>query len=73
MTTEDGYDRLKLQMKADTSGGFKSYSIAIFGKPGSGKFQWELTGRHLTLRADGDSDSESESKPTAASTEESAK
>ena len=32
-----------------------SYSIALFGTPGSGKFEWELTGRHLTLRADGNS------------------
>ena len=29
--------------------------MAVFGTPGSGKFEWELTGRHLTLRADGDS------------------
>jgi len=56
VTSEDGYDKLKLQMKADQPGGIKSYAIAIFGEPGSGKFQWELTGRHLTLRADGDSD-----------------
>lgn len=54
--SEDGYDRLKLQMKDDASGGINAYSVAVFGKPGSGKFQWELTGRHLTLRADGDSD-----------------
>eukprot|EP00913_Durusdinium_trenchii_P008865 g8331.t1 len=54
--SEDGYDRLKLQMKDDASGGINAYSVAIFGKPGTGKFQWELTGRHLTLRADGDSD-----------------
>ena len=34
-----------------------STSIAArsFGTPGEGPFQWELTGRHLTLRADGDS------------------
>ncbi|GAB4155641.1 MAG: DUF3500 domain-containing protein [Planctomycetaceae bacterium] len=56
VTSEDGYDRLKLQMKDDRPGGMNAYSIAIFGKPGTGKFQWELTGRHLTLRADGDSD-----------------
>ena len=29
--------------------------MAVFGDPGAGKFQFELTGRHLTLRADGDS------------------
>lgn len=54
--SEDGYDRLMLQMKDDASGGINAYSVAMFGKPGTGKFQWELTGRHLTLRADGDSD-----------------
>lgn len=56
VTSEDGYDRLKLQMKDDQPGGMNAYSVAVFGKPGTGKFQWELTGRHLTLRADGDSD-----------------
>jgi hypothetical protein len=54
VTTEDGYERLLRQMD-DDDGGIESYSVAIFGEPGSGKFQWELTGRHLTLRADGDS------------------
>jgi hypothetical protein len=52
--TEDGYERLQRQTKAD-SGGIGGYSVAVFGTPGSGKFEWELTGRHLTLRADGDS------------------
>lgn len=52
--SEDGYDRLKLQMK-DDMGGFEEYAVAVFGQPGSGKFQWVLTGRHLTLRCDGDS------------------
>lgn len=54
ITTEDGYARLQRQMEED-AGGIDGYSIAIFGEPGSGKFQWEMTGRHLTLRADGDS------------------
>ncbi|MEM7146635.1 MAG: DUF3500 domain-containing protein [Verrucomicrobiota bacterium] len=30
-------------------------SIAIFGEPGTGKFQFVLTGRHCTRRCDGDS------------------
>ncbi len=30
-------------------------SMAIFGKPGTGKFQFVLTGRHCTRRCDGDS------------------
>lgn len=54
VTTKEGYDRFKEQTEFD-SGGFQDYSIAVFGEPGSGKFQWELTGRHLTLRADGNS------------------
>jgi hypothetical protein len=31
-------------------------SIAIFGKPGDAKFEFVLTGRHQTLRADGNSE-----------------
>ena len=54
VTSEDGYGRLQRQMKAD-AGGIGKYSMVIFGEPGSDKFQWELTGRHLTLRADGNS------------------
>ena len=27
----------------------------LLGEPGSGKSEWEMTGRHLTIRADGDS------------------
>lgn len=54
VTSEDGYERLKKQTEED-SGGIGGYSVAVFGTPGSGKFEWELTGRHLTLRADGNS------------------
>ncbi len=35
--------------------GFGSSSVALFGQPGSGKFQFVLTGRHCTRRCDGDS------------------
>lgn len=54
VTSPDGYERIKKQTD-DDSGGIGAYSVALFGTPGSGKFEWELTGRHLTLRADGDS------------------
>lgn len=54
VTSEEGYQRLKKQMFED-AGGIGEFSVAVFGTPGSGKFEWELTGRHLTLRADGDS------------------
>lgn len=40
----------------DDSGGFGlSNSLAIFGTPGEGKSELVLTGRHMTLRCDGDS------------------
>ena len=35
--------------------GFGDSSIAIIGKPGTGKFEFALTGRHCTRRCDGDS------------------
>lgn len=36
-------------------GGFASASIALFGEPGTGQFEFVLTGRHCTRRCDGDS------------------
>src|SRR5688572_30867247 len=35
--------------------GFGGSSIAVFGEPGTGKFEFVLTGRHCTRRCDGDS------------------
>lgn len=35
--------------------GFEDSSIALFGEPDSGKFEFVLTGRHTTRRIDGDS------------------
>ena len=54
MTSEDGYERFKKQMKDDARG-FENYTCAVFGAPGSDKFEFVLTGRHLTIRADGNS------------------
>ncbi|HEX5106359.1 MAG TPA: DUF3500 domain-containing protein [Pirellulaceae bacterium] len=54
ITTPDGYERI-LKQTEDDNGGMGAYAVAIFGEPGSGKFQWEMTGRHLTMRADGNS------------------
>lgn len=34
--------------------GFGESAIAMFGEPGSGKFEFVLTGRHCTRRCDGD-------------------
>ena len=35
--------------------GFGTCAIALFGNPGTGKFEFVLTGRHCTRRCDGDS------------------
>ena len=35
--------------------GFGGSSIALFGEPGTGKFEFVLSGRHCTRRCDGDS------------------
>jgi hypothetical protein len=35
--------------------GFGGCSVALFGEPGTGKFEFVLTGRHCTRRCDGDS------------------
>lgn len=43
------------QQMEDDCGGWGDQSIAIFGEPGDGKFELVLTGRHMTLRCDGDS------------------
>lgn len=53
VTSPDGYERFQDQMDEDY-GGLEAYHIAMFGEPGSGKFEFEMTGRHLTIRADGD-------------------
>ncbi len=51
--------RIEKQLKDDTGGRpwGAQQNIAIFGKPGEGKFELVMTGRHLTVRADGDSES----------------
>lgn len=47
--------RFDKQFKDDMGGYGLQQSIAIFGTPGSGKFEFVLTGRHGTMRCDGDS------------------
>jgi Protein of unknown function (DUF3500) len=54
VVSPEGYERFQKQMDSDY-GGFDQYHVAVFGTPGSGQFEWEMTGRHLTIRADGDS------------------
>lgn len=50
-------DAVMTQMVHDAEGkGFDGgTSIALFGQPGTGKFEFVLTGRHCTRRCDGDS------------------
>src|SRR5438552_10082875 len=48
------YDKVVYHMKED-GGGLGAYSVAVFGEPGPGKFEFVLTGRHCTARCDGDS------------------
>ena len=45
----------KVFAQVDGDGGFGKGSFALFGKPGSGKFEFVFTGRHCTRRCDGDS------------------
>jgi hypothetical protein len=53
------HKKIDKQLKDDTDN--KAWgadqNIAIFGKPGDGKFEFVMTGRHLTVRADGNSES----------------
>ena len=51
----DWHDRIKKQLRDDAGGYGKQQSIAIFGQPDTGKFEFVMTGRHLTIRCDGDS------------------
>lgn len=39
----------------EDGGNIGNYSAALFGSPGAGAFEFVLTGRHCTMRCDGDS------------------
>ncbi|MEI6538277.1 MAG: DUF3500 domain-containing protein [Planctomycetota bacterium] len=54
LCSEEGHERMQRQMN-DDAGGLHEFSVAMFGEPGVGAFEFMLTGRHLTLRADGNS------------------
>lgn len=58
LVNPDWHDRFLTQMKDDSGGkAFGStQSFAIFGEPGGDKFEFVLTGRHQTIRADGNSE-----------------
>ena len=50
----DFHDKLRKQLKDDAGGYGKRQTIAIFGEPGGDKWEFVMTGRHLTIRCDGD-------------------
>jgi len=45
--------RIDQQLDEDSGGFGEANSIAIFGQPGSKEFEFVFTGRHLTVRCDG--------------------
>src|SRR6266699_1903352 len=52
----DFVNKVIAHMEEDTKGvGLADYSVALFGEPGVGAFEFVLTGRHCTARCDGDS------------------
>lgn len=51
----DWQPRIDQQLDDDAGGFGEEQNIAIFGKPGDGKFEFVMTGRHMTLRCDGNS------------------
>lgn len=58
LTNPEWHDRFLQQLKDDSGGKpwGAEQSIAIFGEPGGSKFELVLTGRHQTLRADGNTE-----------------
>jgi hypothetical protein len=54
----DWYAKFLKQLKDDTNGQEwgSQQSIAIFGTPGTDQFEFVMTGRHMTIRADGNSE-----------------
>ena len=47
-------EKIRYLIKHDGAG-LGNYTVALFGEPGKGKFEFVLTGRHCTMRCDGDS------------------
>jgi hypothetical protein len=52
---KDWHAKIDKQLEDDAGGFGEDQNIAIFGKPGDGKFEFVMTGRHMTLRCDGNS------------------
>lgn len=53
MVQPDWVAKIDKQLDDDAGGFGEDQSIAIFGTPGEGKFELVMTGRHMTLRCDG--------------------
>jgi hypothetical protein len=49
------HKRIDKQLDDDAGGYGEQNSIAIFGAPGGEKFEFVMTGRHMTIRCDGNS------------------
>jgi hypothetical protein len=47
------HSRIDKQLDDDAGGYGEQNSIAIFGEPGSKEFEFVMTGRHMTIRCDG--------------------
>lgn len=52
---KDWHAKIDKQLEDDAGGFGEQQNIAIFGQPGDGKFEFVMTGRHMTLRCDGNS------------------
>ncbi len=55
MTNPEWHERWDKQLKGDVGGFGQNQSLAIFGEPGTDKFEFVLASRHMTLRCDGNS------------------
>ena len=55
LVNPDWVERFQKQFKDDMGGFGVAQSIALFGQPGQGKFEFVLSGRHGTIRCDGNS------------------
>ncbi|ADB18469.1 hypothetical protein Psta_3814 [Pirellula staleyi DSM 6068] len=53
MIQPEWHAKFDKQLQDDAGGFGNSQNIAIFGKPGEGKYEFVMTGRHMTLRCDG--------------------
>ncbi|MCA8994773.1 MAG: DUF3500 domain-containing protein [Planctomycetaceae bacterium] len=50
------HDRIRKQLMDDAGGYGRQQTIAIFGVPGTEQYEFVMTGRHLTIRCDGNSE-----------------